>query len=129
MWSRNSKLSVEVDFAAGAQVRRGTARGPALVVDGDRVEGHVRVRVLDVAREDGDVAAEPHWADSGLVQELVELLLELRDVRVGIARSNRPGDRLFRQVHRVVGGAADPDADDPRRAGLAARANDRLEDE
>src|ERR1043166_1719473 len=63
---------------------RGRAPGrPALVVDGDGVERHVRVRVLDVAVEDGDVAAEPHRADPGLVQELEQLLLELRDVGVG----------------------------------------------
>ena len=122
-------LSVEVDGAVGRDVGARAAGGPALVVDGDRVEGHVRVRVLDVAVEDGDVAAEPHRADPGLVEEAVELVLELRHDRVGVTRADRPGDRLLGEVHRVVGGAADPDADDPRRARLAARADDRLEDE
>ena len=40
------------------------ARCPALVVDGDGVESHVRVGMLDVALEDRDVAAEAHWADA-----------------------------------------------------------------
>ena len=39
----------------------------------------MRVRVLDVALEHGHVAAEPHRADAGLVQELEQLVLELRD--------------------------------------------------
>src|SRR5262245_34673904 len=76
------RLPVEVDGAVRLHVRGRAARGPALVVDGDRVEGHVRVRVLDVAVEDGDVAAEAHRADPGLVQQLEELLLELRDDRI-----------------------------------------------
>src|SRR6476620_10935745 len=61
-------LSVEVDGSIGCDVRGRAARGPALVVDGDRVQGHVRVRVLDVAVEDGDISAETHRADPCLVQ-------------------------------------------------------------
>ena len=110
-------------------VRGRAAGGPALVVDGDRVEGHVRVRVLDVAVEDGYVAAEPHRADPGLVQQAHQLVLELGHDRIGVARADRPGDRLLGEVHRVVGRAADPDADDPGRARLAAGADDRLEHE
>src|SRR6266404_9303861 len=51
-----SRLPVEVGGAVGGDVRARAARGPALVVDGDGVERHVRVGVLDVAVEDGDVA-------------------------------------------------------------------------
>ena len=114
--------------------RRGHVRGrapgrPALVVDGDRVEGHVRVRVLDVAVEHRHVAAEAHRPDPGLVQEAHQLVLELGHDRIGVASADRPRDRFLREVHRVVGRAADPDADDPRRARLAARADDRLEHE
>ena len=87
------------------------------------------VGVLDVALEDGDVAAEAHRPDAGLVEELEELVLQLGDVRVGIARADRPRDRLLGEVHGVVGAAADADADDPRRARLPAGADDRLEDE
>ena len=105
------------------------ARRPALVVDGDRVQRHVRVRVLDVALEHGHVAAEAHRADAGLVQEAVELVLELGHDRVGVARADRPGDRLLGEVHRVVGCAADADADDPGRTRLAAGADDRLQHE
>ena len=112
-----------------AHVHTGAAGGPALVVDGDGIERHVRVRVLDMAVEDGDVAAEAHRADSGLVQEAHQLVLELRDDRVAVARADRAGDRLLGEVHRVVGRAADPDADDPGRARLAAGADDRLEHE
>src|SRR5262249_37232065 len=97
------RLPVEVDGAVRSHVRGGAASGPALVVDGNRVEGHVRVRVLDVAVEDGDVAAEAHRTDAGLVQQLEQLLLELGDHRIGVARSDRAGDGLLRQVHRVVG--------------------------
>ena len=121
--SRRSRWSV------GGDVRRRPARRPALVVHGDRVEGHVRVRVLDVALEDGDVAAEAHRADPGLVQEPEELLLELRDQRIRVAGADRPGDRLLGEMHRVVGRAADPDPDDPGQARLPAGADDRLEHE
>ena len=121
--SSNSTLPCGVDVHGGA------ARRPALVVDGDGVQRHVRVRVLDVALEHGHVAAEAHRADAGLVQEPVELLLELGDERIGVARPDRPRDRLLGEVHRVVGGAADADADDPGRARLAAGADDRLEHE
>src|SRR3954454_18177603 len=122
-------LAVQVGGAVGGDVRRGAARGPALVVDRDGVEGHVGVGVLDVAVEHGDVAAEPHRADPRLVQQAVELVLELRDDRIAVAGADRAGDRLLREVHRVVRGAADADADDPGRAGLAAGADDALEHE
>src|SRR5262245_53143959 len=125
-WSR---VPVEVDGAVGGDVRGGAARRPALVVHRNGVQGHVRVGVLDVALEHGDVAAEAHRADPRLVEELVQLVLELRDERVGVPRADRPRDRLLREVHRVVGRAADADPDDPRRAGLPAGADDRLEHE
>ena len=89
----------------------------------------MRVRVLDVALEHRHVAAEAHRADPGLVQQAVELILELGDDRIGVARADRPRDRLLGEVHRVVGGAADADAHDPRRARLATGADDRLEHE
>src|SRR5712671_4670879 len=71
------RLSIEVDGAVGGYVRGRAARGPALVVDRDRIERHVRVGVLDVAVEDGDVAAEAHRADARLVEQAVQLILEL----------------------------------------------------
>src|SRR6188472_1416752 len=77
-----SRLAVEVDGAVGGDMRARASCGPALVVDGDRVE-----------------------------------------------RADRSRDRLLGEVHRVVRGATDPDADDPRRARLAARFDDRLEHE
>src|SRR3954449_4984594 len=107
------RLPVEVDGAVGGDVRGRAPRGPALVVHRDGVERHVRVGVLDVALQDGDVAAEPHRADARLVEEAEQLVLELRDDRIGVARADRAHDRVLRERHRVVGGAADPDADDP----------------
>src|SRR5690349_24763974 len=124
-----SGLPVELDGAVGGHVRGRAPRGPALVVDRHRVQGHVRVRVLDVALQDGHVAAQAHRADARFVQQLEELLLELSHDRVGVARAHRAGDRLLRQVHGVVGGAPDADADDAGRARLAAGPDDRLEHE
>src|SRR5438128_1420919 len=48
-----SGLPVVLDLAGGGDVRARAPGGPALVVDGDGVQGHVRIRVLDVALEDG----------------------------------------------------------------------------
>jgi hypothetical protein len=110
-------------------MRRRAARSPALVVDGDRVQGHVRVGVLDVALQHRDVPAEAHGPDPGLVQELEELLLELCHLGVRVARADGTRDRLLREVHRVIGRAADADSDDSGRARLAAGADDRVEDE
>src|SRR5919109_948823 len=126
---RRLELAVILDLPVGGDVRGRAARGPALVVDGDRIEGHVRVGVLDVHLQHGDVAAETHRANAGLVQQLEQLLLELRDVRIGILRADGPRDRFLREIHRVVGAAADADADDPRRTRLSAGIDDRLEHE
>ena len=77
-----SEVPVVVDDAVGGDVGARSARGPALVVDGDWVERHVRVGVLDVNVEHGDVAAQAHRPDAGLVQQPGQLLLELRDQRI-----------------------------------------------
>src|SRR4051812_40656133 len=113
-----SRIAVVLHGPVRGHVRRGAAGRPALVVHGDGVEGHVRVGVLDVALQDGDVAAEPHRSDTGLVQQLVELFLQLRHLGVGVPGADRPRDRLLCETHRVVRGAADAHADDPRRARL-----------
>src|SRR4029079_5345240 len=80
----SSRLPVVLDGAVRGDVGRGAPRRPALVVHRDRVQGHVRVRVLDVALEHGHVAAEPHRADPGLVEQIVKLVLELRDERIRV---------------------------------------------
>src|SRR5690242_8085746 len=64
-WVASSGLAVVVDPAGGGDVRGGAPGGPALVVDGHRVQGHVRVGVLDVALQHGHVATEAHRADPG----------------------------------------------------------------
>src|SRR5690349_2569952 len=51
------RFAVVVDGAVGRDVRRCAARSPALVVHGNRVQGHVRVGVLDVTLQDGHVTA------------------------------------------------------------------------
>src|SRR3954451_12520230 len=90
------ELPVVVDVAGGGDVRRSAPRGPALVVDRDGVQRHVRVRMLDVALQDGDVSAEPHRPDARLVEEPEQFVLELGDERVAVARPDRPHDRLLR---------------------------------
>src|SRR6185437_15657777 len=67
-------LTVELHLPLRPDVRRRAPRRPALVVHGDRVERHVRVRVLDVALEDGHVAAQAHRPDTRLVEQLEQLL-------------------------------------------------------
>src|SRR5688572_22027306 len=57
-----SCLPVELGRPVGGDVRRRPARRPALVVHRDGVQGHVRVRVLDVTLEDGHVSSEAHRA-------------------------------------------------------------------
>src|SRR5205085_9838024 len=97
-----SGLPVEVDGAVGGDVRGRATRGPALVVDRDGIQRHVRVGVLDVAVVNGNVAAEPHRADAGLVQEVTQLVLELRDYWIGVTRSYRPGACIFIEVNIIV---------------------------
>src|SRR2546427_6416908 len=101
------ELTVELHFPIRRDVRTRAARSPALVIDRDRVQRHVRVRVLDVAREHGHVTPEAHRTDAGLVEQTEQLLLQLRDVRVAIARSYWSRNRLLGELHRVVGAAAD----------------------
>src|SRR4051812_26571772 len=123
------ELTVELNLSVRGHVCACTTRGPALIVDRNGVQRHVRVRVLDVARQHRHVTAKAHRADARLVQQFVQLFLELRDVRVPIARADRSRDCLLGEIHRVVGAAADADADDAWRAGLATGADDRLEHE
>src|SRR6266446_3733805 len=123
------ELTVELNLSVCGDVCACAASGPALVVDRDRVQRHVRVRVLDVTLQNRDVSAEAHRADARLVQQLIQLLFELRDVRIGVARADRARNGLLGEIHRVVGAAADADADDAGRARLATGADDRLENE
>src|SRR6267378_3322263 len=62
------ELTVELHLSVRGDVRARASGGPALVVHRDGVQRHVRVRMLDVAREHRDVAAEAHRADARLVQ-------------------------------------------------------------
>src|SRR2546430_8051140 len=105
------ELTVELNLSARSDVRARAARGPALVVDRDRVQGHVRVRVLDVTLQNRDVSAEPHRPDARLVEQLVQLFLELGHVRIGVARPDRARDRLLGEIHRAVCAASDAGAD------------------
>src|SRR5712692_3787467 len=126
---RRLELTVELDFPIRRDVRARAARRPALVVDRDGIQRHVCVRMLDVAREHRHVAAEAHRADARLVEQLVQLLFELRHVRVRVARTDGARDRFLGEIHRIIGAAADANADDAGRARLTTRADDRLEHE
>ena len=98
-------------------MRRGAARGPALVVDGDGVEGHVRVGVFDVHWS--TVTSPPSPIGPMPVSlRLEQLVLELSDDGIGVAGADRAGDRLLGEVHRVVGGAAMPTPTMPGGHGL-----------
>src|SRR2546426_2609875 len=92
------ELTVELHLSVRGDVRACAARRPALIVHCNRIERHVRVRMLDVAREHGHVAAETHRADARLVEQLVQLLFELGHVRVGVARADRARNRLLGEI-------------------------------
>src|SRR5438445_6517042 len=83
------ELTVELNLSVCGYVRACAARGPALVVDRDRVQRHVRVRVLDVTLQNRDVSTEAHRANACLVKQVVELLLHFSHVRIGVARADQ----------------------------------------
>src|SRR6185503_5639266 len=104
-------------------------RGVALHVHRHRVHGDVRGGGLDVHREGGRVAAQALRPDAEQVDRLAERGLELRALRILAARAERSRRRHLGQVHAQVGGAAYADADDGRRAGLAAGLQHAVDDE
>src|SRR5665647_2632924 len=126
-------LSLSSEAIGDLPLRRddgaGTACRPALQVHGHRVLGDVRVRVLDVHAEHGGAAAQAHGADAELVGGRIQLVFEGRDDRVVAVRAERAQNGLFGQRRTEVGGAAQADADDGRRARLGAGVDDALEHE
>src|SRR5258706_8952213 len=114
------KRNLETIFeTCRSESRARATRGVALHVDRHRVHGDVRRRGLDVHREGGRIAAEALRADAEHVDRLRELALELRALRVGALRAERPRRRLLGEMQAEIGRATDADADDGRRAGLA----------
>src|SRR6185436_16520863 len=122
--------ALETILDAGASESRARApRGMALHVHRDRVHRDVRRRGLDMHRERGRIAAEALRPDAEHVDRLRELALELRALGIGALRAERPGRRFLGEVQAKVGRAADADADDGRRAGLAAGLEHAIDDE
>src|SRR5712692_816512 len=98
----------------------GTARRVTLHVHRHRVHRDVGGRRFDVHRERGGIAAEPLRTDAEHVHRLAELFFQPGALGVVAAGAERTRGRYLREVHAQVRGAADADADDGRRAGLAA---------
>src|SRR5512134_1781509 len=118
-----------VGHALRREGRRGAARGVALHVDCHRVHRDVRRRELDVHGERGRVAAEPLRSDTELIHRARELCFELRALRVLALRAERTDRRELGERDAEIRAAADADADDGRRAGLAARIEHAIHDE
>src|SRR5882672_6810726 len=125
---RSSNLEAILD-TAGPEGRARAARGMALHVHRYGVHRDVRRRCLDVHREGGRIAAQALRPDAEHIHRLRELALELRALRVGALRAEGPRRSLLGEVQAEIGGAADADADDGRRAGLAARLEHAVDDE
>src|SRR5258708_1640463 len=105
------------------------ARGMALHVHGDRVHGDVRGGGLDVHGKGGRVAAEALRADAEHVDRLAELGFELRAFGIGAARAEGTRRGKLGEMRARIGGAAHADAEDGRRAGLAAGIEHAIDDE
>src|SRR3977135_1567084 len=96
------------------------ARRVTLHVHRHRVHRDVGGRRFDVHRARGGIAAEPLRTDAEHVHRLAELFFQPGSLGVVAARAKRSGGCDLREMHAQVRGAADADADDGRRAGLAA---------
>src|ERR1700694_291295 len=105
------------------------ARRVALHVHRHRVHRDVGGGGFDVHRERGGIATEPLRTDAEHVDGLAELRLELRALRIVTARAQRPRRRHLGKMHAQIRRAADADADDGRRAGLAAGLDHAIDDE
>src|SRR5688500_1771916 len=117
--SSSRSLKAILDPLAAERGAR-AARRVALHVDGDRIHGDVSGGSLDVHREGGRVAAQALRTDAEHVDRLRQLALEPRALGVFAARADGSGRGDLGKAHAQVGGPADADADDGRRAGLAA---------
>ena len=80
----------------------------------------MRRRRLDVHRERGRIPAQSLRPDTQLVHRARELRLEPGAFRVRASAAQRPRRGDLGEMDAQIGGAADADADDRRRAGLAA---------
>ena len=91
----------------------------------DRQRGGVRGEVENLYIDHGGQAAEPLGADTQCVDLVEDLQAQLLD-RIGRAARpelvdvDRRHQRLFRQQHRLFGGAADADTEHARRAPAGA---------
>src|SRR3954471_1347734 len=129
--ARRKKASDLKTILHAAAADRGprAARGVALHVHRYRVHGDVRRGGLDMHGEGRRIAAEALGSDAEQVHRFAESLLELRALRILAARAERPGGGDLGEVHAEIRRAADADADDGRRAGLAARLEHAIDHE
>src|SRR5262245_42412704 len=110
------------DSSPSSESRFLVPMGMALDRDGNGQRGDVAGMGQDVDAERGRVAAVALRADAQAVGARQQLLLERLDGRVGVRRANLAEERLLREQRRLLEGAADPDAQDQRGAGVGARA-------
>jgi hypothetical protein len=104
------------------------AERPAVVGDRHEEAGRQPVERADLAADKRDLAAESHRPDIEVVDRRHDRRLELREPRIGIDVVERAEQLLFgvRVAGRAV--AADRDADRARRAPLALRVPDGVQD-
>src|SRR5688572_1927121 len=125
-----NRSSLETVFDSRRAKRRArAARRVALHVDRHRVHGDVGGGGFDVHGERGRVPAQTLRTDPQQVDGLSQRRLELGTLRILAARAERPRRRDLGEVHAEIGGAAHADADDGRRAGLAAGLQHAVDDE
>ena len=105
-----------------------TPERPAVVGDRDEEAGRQTVGGCDLAANQARLAAEAHGADAELVGLCHDLVFELRQDRVRIGVFQRAEELILRE--RVARGAVrtDADADGARRAALALRLPDGVQD-
>jgi hypothetical protein len=102
----------------------------AVEIHGDGEAGNVSRRDLDVRRERGHGAAHSHRADSRGVDCVEYFLFERRDVTEFVRRAEGvPEQRALRKNRNLFEIAAQSDTQYQRRAGVAVRFDDGLNDE
>src|SRR5215831_1330200 len=109
------RVSPELMPSVSMHARGGAPRREAEHVHRYRHAAGVAVTDLDVAIDHHGRAHEPHGAHADGIAELLELVLQGGDPRVGVARADRAQARgLLAEHHGGVLGTSEPHADDGR---------------
>src|SRR5215510_10349348 len=114
------KVTVGPDSADSAPCR------PALRIDRDWIQRHMRIRHLHVDTDTRCHSAQAHRTDSQLIYHLQQLLLEAGDLGIRMVRPERPRNRVLGKSRAEISRPANSNSDDRRRAGIAPRIEDRL---